>query len=183
MDVKKIPLARLFFLPLNRVCCSKKKLSLYPWTWQFSVDDVNERCDKMIQYKRTKEISDADLRVLYTSVNWLSYTDKVENLSLLITNSQTVVSAWEDDRLIGLIRTVGDGLSIQYVQDILIMPEYQKQGIGTALIKQILDESKHIRQLVLITDGSKENQGIIKWYKKMGLSVFEDIGLIGLYRR
>lgn len=137
----------------------------------------------MIQYKRTKEISDSDLRLLYSAVNWVSYTEKVEDLSLLITNSQTVISAWKEEQLVGLIRTVGDGLSIQYVQDLLVLPEYQKQGIGTRLIKQVLDESKHIRQLVLITDGSKENQTIISWYKEMGLSVFEDIGLTGLYRK
>jgi len=136
----------------------------------------------MITYTATKQIEDKDLRPLYLSVGWVSYTDKIADLSTLLTNCQLVFSAWENDLLVGLIRTVGDGISIQYIQDFLVLPDYQKQGIGTTLFKKVLDHSKHIRQFVLMTDGSEENKATIKYYEKLGLKTFDDTGICGLWR-
>ena len=136
----------------------------------------------MITYKETKEINDSNLRPLYESVGWVAYTEKISDLSILLTNCQLVFSAWDNEKLIGLIRTVGDGISIQYVQDILVLPEYQKQGIGRELLQKVMEMSKEIRQFVLITDGSEDNQAAIEFYKKQGLATFEEVGLKGLWR-
>ena len=136
----------------------------------------------MIEYKEKKSISDADLRPLYESVGWTSYTDKISDLSTLLTDCQLVFSAWQDGKLVGLIRTVGDGISIQYVQDLLVLPQYQKRGIGSKLLQHVMDESKDIRQFVLITDGSEENKAAIEFYKKLGLRTFEETEVCGLWR-
>lgn len=136
----------------------------------------------MITYKETKSIDDTDLRPLYLSVGWVSYTDEIADLSTLLPNCQLVYSAWDQEQLVGLIRTVGDGLSIQYIQDFLVLPDYQKQGIGTKLFQYVMEKSAHIRQFVLITDGSDENKKTIEYYKKQGLIPFDEAGLAGLWR-
>lgn len=137
----------------------------------------------MITYKTTKTIQDHDLRPLYETVGWLSYTQALADLATLLTNSQLVISAWDNEQLVGLIRTVGDGISIQYVQDILILPTYQNQGIGSQLLQKVLEASKNIRQLVLITDGSDENKAAIAFYQKHGLQTFDEKPQIcGLWR-
>jgi len=136
----------------------------------------------MIEYKEIKSISDSDLRPLYKSVGWVSYTDELSDLSILLTNCQLVYSAWHDEKLVGLIRTVGDGISIQYVQDLLVLPEYQKRGIGSRLLQQVIEQSQEIRQFVLITDGSEENKAAIEFYKQQGLKTFDESGLCGLWR-
>lgn len=136
----------------------------------------------MITYKETKLIEGKDLRSLYSAVGWISYTDKIADLKALLANCQLVYSAWDEEKLVGLIRTVGDGLSIQYVQDFLVLPAYQKQGIGTTLFQYVVKKSEHIRQFVLITDGSDENKEIIAYYKKQGLTTFDEAGLAGLWR-
>ena len=136
----------------------------------------------MIAYKKTKLIDDSDLRPLYESVGWVSYTNKVSDLSALLTPCQLVFSAWDNTKLVGLIRTVGDGISIQYVQDLLVMPSYQKRGIGSRLLQNIINESKNIYQFVLITDGKEENKAAIEFYKKHGLQTLEETGLCGLWR-
>ena len=135
-----------------------------------------------IKYKELKSIRDKDLRPLYDSVGWVSYTEKIADMSTLLTDCQLVYSAWHDELLVGLIRTVGDGISIQYVQDILVLPKYHRSGIGTKLLKYVMERSINIRQLVLITDGSKENETAITFYKKLGLLTFEESGLCGLWR-
>jgi len=136
----------------------------------------------MIEYKETKLINDNELRPLYESVGWVSYTNEISDLNTLLTNCQLVYSAWHKGELVGLIRTVGDDISIQYIQDILVLPEYQKQGIGAKLLKQVIESSKNIRQLVLMTDGNEENNATIEFYKKQGFRPFDEIGICGLWR-
>jgi len=133
-------------------------------------------------YKETKLISDSNLRPLYESVGWTAYTDKISDLRTLLTPCQLVFSAWDNEVLVGLIRTVGDGISIQYVQDILVLPKYQKRGIGSKMLEQVIEHSKEIRQFVLITDGSKENKAAIEFYKKHGLQTFEESVICGFWR-
>ena len=137
---------------------------------------------EMITYQTTKTIKDLDLRPLYEAVGWKSYTERVTDLSALVANAQLVLSAWDNEKLVGLIRTVGDGISIQYVQDILVLPDYQNKGIGSELLKKIIEKSKDIRQFVLITDGSDENKVAIEFYQKNGLKTFADTGICGMWR-
>jgi len=136
----------------------------------------------VIDYVHTKDLKDSDLRPLYQSAGWTSYTEKFEDLSVLITNSREVISAWDNSTLVGLVRTVGDGLSIQYIQDLLVLPEYQSRGIGSELMKKVMAASTHIRQFVLITDGQEENKAAIEFYKKQGLKTFDETKTCGLWR-
>ncbi|MBR2277451.1 GNAT family N-acetyltransferase [Leuconostoc gasicomitatum] len=121
----------------------------------------------MISYKETKELSNNDLKKLYLSVQWFSYTDDMGTLKQAISNSLAVVSAWDNDKLVGLTRVVGDGSTIIYVQDLLVHPEYQNKRIGTIMLSMILDKYKQVRQKVLLTDDEPivrnfyENNGFI----------------------
>lgn len=136
----------------------------------------------MITYKTTKDILDKDLRLLYDSVGWYAYTNVIKDLKTLLNECIIVYSAWEDEKLVGLIRTVGDGISIQYVQDILVLPEYQGKGIGKSLLTYVLDRSKTIRQFVLITDSHEQNKDALNFYKKCGLVTLENLNTIGFSR-
>ncbi|WP_326717401.1 hypothetical protein [Vagococcus jeotgali] len=50
-----------------------------------------------ITYQSSKDLLDQDLRSLYLSVGWTSYTDDFDDLSRLITQSELVISAWDGD--------------------------------------------------------------------------------------
>lgn len=112
-----------------------------------------------------------DILYLYNDVGWSSYTKDMESLIKAIKNSLKVVSVWDKDLLVGLIRVVGDGYSIIYIQDILILQKYQNRGIGKRLIEIILDKYKNVRQKVLLTDKEEKN---ILFYKKVGFSMAEE---------
>lgn len=77
-----------------------------------------------------------EIRFLYESVGWMNYTARPEMLKKAFENSLAVLGAYEEDRLIGIIRAVGDGASIVFIQDLLVLPEYQRRGIGSALLKK-----------------------------------------------
>lgn len=87
------------------------------------------------EYSNYKE--DEILR-LYNEVGWIAYTEKPEVLEQGYKNSLLVLAAYEKDELLGIIRVVGDGHTIVFVQDILVFPNYQRKGIGTALLKAVL---------------------------------------------
>ena len=103
---------------------------------------------------------------LYANVGWTAYTKDPDLLERAITKSLKLWTLWDDDQVIGLGRVVGDGESIIYIQDLLVLDNYQKMGLGTRLIQAILEEYKSIRQIVLLTDNTSKN---IDFYKKNGL--------------
>ena len=118
-----------------------------------------------------------DILYLYNDVGWSSYTKDIDSLIKSIKNSLKVISVWDKDLLVGLIRVVGDGHSIIYIQDILILQKYQNRGIGKRLIEIILDKYKNVRQKVLLTDKEEKN---ILFYKKVGFSMAEVFGCVSV---
>ena len=120
-----------------------------------------------------------DILYLYNDVGWSSYTKDIDSLIKSIKNSLKVISVWDKDLLVGLIRVVGDGHSIVYIQDILILQKYQNRGIGKRLIEIILDKYKNVRQKVLLTDKEEKN---ILFYKKVGFSMAEEFGCVSFVK-
>lgn len=120
-----------------------------------------------------------DILCLYNDVGWSSYIKDIDSLMKSIENSLKVISVWDKNLLVGLIRVIGDGYSIIYIQDILVLQKYQNKGIGKRLIESILDKYKNVRQKVLLTD--KENK-TISFYKKEGFSMPEELGCVAFVK-
>lgn len=120
-----------------------------------------------------ESIDTPDLVDLYSTVEWGAYTADPTALATAIANSTYVVEARADDRLIGLARGLSDDSSVFYLQDILVRPEWQRQGVGTALLERCLERFKHVRQKVLLTD---DLPGQHRFYEKLGFQNTRDIG-------
>lgn len=122
-----------------------------------------------------------EIRGLYASVGWKAYTDDMDTLMKGYAASLTVLAAY-DGELIGIIRAVGDGHTIVFIQDIIVRPDRQRQGIGTALIKAVLDRWPHVRQIGLVTDDTEKTKA---FYRSLGFSELGDMGCTGfmIYRR
>ncbi|MDF2910790.1 MAG: N-acetyltransferase [Sporolactobacillus laevolacticus] len=118
-----------------------------------------------ITYNNSKNINRKQLENLYNDVQWYAYTNDLALLQKALLQSLDVVSAWDGEQLIGLIRVVGDGSSIIYIQDILVLNAYQNRGIATQLMQQILKKYKNVRQKVLLTE---EAADVRHFYEKNG---------------
>ncbi|GGA15363.1 GNAT family N-acetyltransferase [Psychrobacillus lasiicapitis] len=105
-----------------------------------------------INFVNRKNINREQLEKLYNDVEWYAYTQDLEVLQHAIVQSLEVISAWNGEELVGLIRIVGDGLTIIYIQDILVLNAYQNQGIATQLMERVLKQYKNVRQKVLLTE-------------------------------
>lgn len=109
----------------------------------------------MIHYVENPDVTVEDVLPLYEAVGWTNYTTKPEMLKAAFENSLHVLAAFtEEGILVGVLRAVGDGASILFIQDILVTPEYQHQGIGTKLLQQTLEKYKNVYQIQLTTDNS-----------------------------
>ncbi|SEK54332.1 GNAT family N-acetyltransferase [Ruminococcus albus] len=122
--------------------------------------------------------SDEILR-LYSAVGWTAYTADPEALREGYDNSLLVLAAYENDELLGIIRAVGDGATIVFIQDILVFPDKQRQGTGTALLRAILERYPHVRQIELVTDNTEKT---VAFYKSMGMREFSELGCCGFMK-
>ncbi len=121
------------------------------------------------EYKSYKE---EEILELYKSVGWINYTNNPQMLKNAYANSLKIYGAYENDRLLGIIRVVGDGYSVVFIQDILVFPAYQRKGIGTALLGQILEEYRHVYQKHLLTDNTEKTR---KFYQSLGFIMDTDM--------
>lgn len=110
---------------------------------------------------------------LYESVGWTAYTSHPEALRKGFENSMLTLGAYEGDKLMGILRAVGDGYTVVFVQDILVFPEHQRKGVGSALLQAVLDRYSHVRQIELATDNTEKT---VAFYKSMGFREMSEIG-------
>ena len=122
-----------------------------------------------INYLYDKDLEISDIRDFFLSVNW-SLGDKPDKLQRAFSNSDLVITAWDGEKLVGLINTITDGILTAYIPYLLVNPDYQKGGIGKKLISMILSEYESYERIVLLTEedtvdfyqqcGFMESQGI-----------------------
>ena len=117
-----------------------------------------------------------EIRRLYSEVGWTAYTENMQALEQGYRNSLLILAAYEKDDLLGIVRVVGDGFTVVFIQDILVFPEKQRQGVGTALLKAVLDRYHDVRQIQLTTD---QNPRTIAFYKSIGFTELSELGCCG----
>lgn len=130
----------------------------------------------MIRYVDNPEITLVDVLPIYEAVGWTNYTQNPEMLEVAYKNSLHVLAAFnEKGILVGVLRAVGDGASILFIQDILVTPEYQHQGIGTKLLQQTLEKYKNVYQIQLATDNSMKT---ISFYESNGFTSLTSLNCV-----
>lgn len=114
-----------------------------------------------------------ELVELYAAVGWTAYSRDEQTLAASVAGSHRVFTArTEDGALLGLARTISDGATIVYLQDILVRPDHHRRGIGGALLDRVLGEYGDFRQFVLLTDGEP---GQVAFYRTRGLTEAHDV--------
>ena len=122
-----------------------------------------------IIYKETKQFTKQEIEDLFLSVNWLSgkYPEKVAKA---LSNSSQVISAWDNNRLIGLIRSFDDGEMVAFAHYLLVNPLYQGQGVAGNLLKILKEKYKDYLYFNIMPDEKKN----VAFYEKHGFMVLKD---------
>lgn len=109
---------------------------------------------------------------LYEDAGWTNYVLRPGMIEKAYANSLCVLAAYCDGKFAGIIRAVGDGASILFIQDIIVFRKYQRQGIGTALIKAMLERYTNVYQTVLLTDSTEKT---VRFYESAGFSMASEM--------
>ena len=116
-----------------------------------------------IIYKDAKNYTSDDLQELFQSVGWLS-ANYPERLKKALDNSETVFTAWDGEKLVGLVNAIDDSELTAYVHYLCVNPEHQGQGIGKNLLQRVKEKYKNYLYIILIA----ENEELVKYYSKNG---------------
>lgn len=119
-----------------------------------------------------------ELLGLYTAVGWQAYTADLDDLTRALVNSTYVVTARSAGKLLGLARGLSDDVSIFYLQDILVRPDWQHRGIGRQLLSNCLQRFDHVRQKVVLTDDLPAQH---RFYESMGYTNSQNLTEIDLH--
>ena len=97
--------------------------------------------NKHIKIKLVKTWKNEEIIELYKSGGWWKEYYDASRLDSLIKRSFAFAIAVDNStkKAIGMGRVISDGVSDAYLQDIVILPGYRKKGIGTKIIKFLLD--------------------------------------------
>ena len=121
-----------------------------------------------IEYSEQHEFEKNELERLFLSVNWSSghFPDK---LVLAMRNYKAVYSAWDGDKLVGLIAAMDDGIMNAYVHYLLVHPDYQLEGIGKELVERVKNHYKDYMRIVVVAYDEE-----MKFYEYCGFEKAED---------
>lgn len=97
-----------------------------------------------ITYRENKDLPCEQLAKLFAAVGWSDDGKEVTpemlaNFNKPFINSAIVFSAWDEDKLVGCVRALSDTLFRSVIYDLAVLPEYQKQGIGSELVKKCIE--------------------------------------------
>lgn len=122
-----------------------------------------------ITFTEEKIFTQEDIQQLFLSVGWIS-GQYPKRLYKALKNSSTVLTAWDNNHLIGLIRVLDDSELVAYIHYVLISPQYQGHGIASKMLTLIKEKYKNYLYIELMPEESKN----AKFYQKNGFSIMSD---------
>jgi ribosomal protein S18 acetylase RimI-like enzyme len=122
-----------------------------------------------MEYKRQKDFSEEQIRELFGSVHWFSgrFPEKLRPAFL---HSGRVISAWDGEKLVGLIRGLDDGAWQATIDCLLVNPLYQRQGIASALLELLLEDYREFLYVTVVPDEKKN----VAFYIKHGFDIMAE---------
>lgn len=108
-----------------------------------------------------------EFNYLFDAVGWGAHEDEVSEKAL--DNTFYSVSIYDDDKIIGYGRLIGDNICYLYVHDIIVIPEYQGKKIGAMIMNKLVDKINEVKKdnpYLRVYLGASKNKE--KFYKKFG---------------
>lgn len=126
-------------------------------------------CHMVITYTDEKKFTKEQTQRLFLSVGWVS-GQYPERLHKALMGASTVFSAWDGERLVGLVRVLDDTEMVAYMHYVLVDPEYQGRGIAGHLVGMVKQRYHDYLYIEVMPEESKN----ATFYEKHGFHIMED---------
>lgn len=123
----------------------------------------------MITYTEAKKFDNKSVVDLFSSVGWVS-AQYPTRLYKALMHSSTVITAWDGDRLVGLVRVLDDSELVAYMHYVLVHPYYNGQGIAGTMVEMVKEKYKDYLYIELMPEERKN----AAFYEKHGFQIMED---------
>lgn len=130
----------------------------------------------MLEYKQFGSERLEEIKEIYKEQGWTAYLKDDAKLKRAYDNSLYVYGIFDEDRMIGFTRCVGDGEHIVLIEDLIIKAEYQRQGLGTKLLQHVFETFADVRMVSLYTDSVDVKAN--SFYRKTGMKSAEEKNMV-----
>lgn len=122
-----------------------------------------------IIYTEEKKFTQDEVQKLFLSVGWIS-GQYPSRLYKALMHSSTVITAWDGNRLVGLVRLIDDSELVAYMHYVLVDPAYHGQGIASEMIKMVKEKYKNYIYIEIMPEESKN----ASFYERYGFQTMPD---------
>ena len=130
----------------------------------------------MITFSERRDLKIEQIIPIYKANGWSS-ANKPKILQQALLNSHYLVSAWDNDTLVGIGNAISDGFLVVYYPHLLVHPNYQGQGIGKKLVEMLGKRYAGFHMQILVADGKA-----IAFYQKCGFVKAGDTKSMWIYQ-
>lgn len=126
-----------------------------------------------LEYRVNVPVSTEDFAAVLASSGIRRPTDDLPRLRQMLDNANLVVTAWDDETLVGVARALTDFAYCCYLSDLAVAAPYQKQGVGRALLERIRAELHDGVSLILLSA-----PGAMTYYPTVGFESADNAWII-----
>jgi predicted N-acetyltransferase YhbS len=117
-----------------------------------------------------KDLPCEQIQKLFVSAGW-SDGSLTPFMNKPFINSTLVISAWENENLIGIVRVLSDKIIRSVIYDLVVLPDYHNKGIGKELVKRCIEHFPNSEWLI------QTESHIAGYYEKMGFKIHNGVVL------
>ena len=125
-----------------------------------------------ITYKTDVMPTVPEIIALYNAAGLPRPTNDPERMKQMFMHSNLIVTAWDEDQLVGVCRTITDWVWCSYLADLAVSPDHKKSGIGKELIRLTREKIGEQSMILLLSVPAA-----MDYYPKVGFTK-EDRGFI-----
>lgn len=104
-----------------------------------------------IEYKVNAPINAEEVANVFRASGIRRPVEQLERIQKMIDNANITITAWDESKLIGIARAITDYSYCCYLSDLAVDEEYQRKGIGKALINELQNQLSEEISLLLLS--------------------------------